>query len=241
MFCFGRGVAERQQIEGRGGPSTPLSPPAPATKWGNAEDVISDISSDGKYEIDIPTPKEFTLANIANLRYIDSDKQDEDSVDGTDETEAFECGGIDEDIYPGLNEALLISETVIKVAPTRAGLFEWGSNKSLNNGVSGGSCSGPRPRIIDNLSGERVGARGPASSADLADRLGSQLLYTRQESVESTFSNDLKTDVSITCLPLAHSFYFFLISIILYLQEYVLWALNCSEFSDSVPSVGWRD
>lgn len=204
MFCFGRGVAERQRIEGIGGPSTPLSPPA--AKWASAEDVISDISSDGKYEIDIPTPKEFTLANIANLRYIDSDKQDEDSVDGTDETE--DCGGIDEDICPGLKEALLIRDTVIKIAPTRAGLFEWGSNKSLNNGGSpvasagAAGCAGPRPRIIDNLSGERVGARGPASSADLADRLGSQLLYTRQESEESTFSNDLKTDVSFTYLQL---------------------------------------
>lgn len=210
MFCFGRGLAERQRIEGRA-PPTPLSPPA--SKWPNAEDVISDISSDGKYEIDIPTPKEFTLANIANLRYIDSDKQDEDSVDGTDETEAFECGGIDEDICPGLKEALLIRDTVIKIAPTRAGLFEWGSNKSLNNGgspvgSSGGAGAGPRPRIIDNLSGERVGARGPASSADLADRLGSQLLYTRQESEESTFSNDLKTDVSITNVPFPHCFFF---------------------------------
>lgn len=81
MFCFGR-RAERQPsgAEPQAPPKAVVGAPTP-TPRGPTDDAVSDLSSDGKYELDIPTLSEFTLAGGRDLKYIDSDRQEAEDDD----------------------------------------------------------------------------------------------------------------------------------------------------------------
>lgn len=169
MFCFGRRA--KQQAE------TIIPPPPPPITIDKppktSEDVISELSSDGKYEVDIPTPSEFNLAKLDNIRFIDSDRHDSESTEANVSTnEDGNSFAEANDVFLSGSEPPPVPEAGIQLMRTPID-----STSSSNN-----SETLTIPRIMEHLSVDDLNGRcSTASTADIG-RIFSSSHHSSMES-----------------------------------------------------------
>lgn len=178
MFCFGR-RAERQPsgAEPQAPPKAVARAPA-ALPRGPTDDAVSDLSSDGKYELDIPTLSEFTLAGGRDLKYIDSDRQE---AEDDDISEADSSADPEDVFLAGAVPPPLAENGVVPLSSVS-------SDDSANLRV---------PEVQD----------GGASSASTVEigRLMSSSSHRSCTSVESTNYSAADLTNLVRCFPVFHS------------------------------------